>query len=116
MKSQIFKYEIDKQYIISIIKNNFLYNTLLKSYDCDKYIFKKLLMNNIINQFYSYIEPKYYDSKKNYPLNMTTYKGFLTLLRQLCKHLDIAFTYDIKYIHSTYIIIYHIHLDEEQVN
>lgn len=108
--SQIMRYDISYNYINKFIKGNFILEN--NEYKCDMYIFKRLMMKNKIRELQEYLIDKYYNSKKNYPRNMTTYRGFNVVLRQLCNILNIKYRYHIQYIHSTYNIIYYITLNE----
>lgn len=111
-KSQIFKSIFnDDTFIIKFIKTHFYYDNMNKSYVSDVYIFRKCIINNDIVLLYNYIEHYYHDSKKNYPENIYTYRGFNTVLRQILKHFDIKYKYEINYIHSSYMIKYYIFLE-----
>jgi len=108
--SQILRYDISYNYISTFIKENFIVEN--NEYKCDTYIFKRLMLKNKIYELQEYLIDKYYNSKRNYPRNMTTYRGFNVVLRQLCNNLNIKYRYHIQYIHSTYNIIYYITLND----
>ena len=108
--SQIMRYDLSYNYVTKFIKDNFILEN--NEYKCDTYIFKRLMMRNKIRELQEYLIDKYYNSKRNYPRNMTTYRGFNVVLRQLCNILKIKYRYHIQYIHSTYNIIYYITIND----
>ena len=69
------------------------------------------IFSNSINDFYDKIIPHYHESKKHYLDNALTYKKFLTIVRQVCRNNNILFRSEIKYMKSTYEIIYFIYFD-----
>lgn len=105
-KSQLFQNIPEKKYVIDVIRHITKYDKMMRKHILDIYEFKKQYMFGYIQEFKDYITPFYYNAKTHYPLNMNTYRGFVTVLRQLCKLLDIQYTYKIKYIYSKYNIIY----------
>lgn len=109
-KSQLFKHDPSLNYCVSFLKQHLIYDNVNNSYTSNQSSFKKMKMFQHIQELKQYITPLYFDSKKNYPLNIHSYKGFNVILRQICKFFDISYTYKIKYIHSKYEIIYHIKL------
>lgn len=111
-KSQLFKKDLSLNYVVDFMKSNFEYDTYRKVYISNTATFKKMMMFDKIKEIKDYIEDKYYDSKKNYPCNMTTYRGFNVVIRQICKYFDIEYSYKIHYIHSKYIIVYYIKLTD----
>ena len=116
VKSQLFKKTLNKeeckQRIYNIILEYFEYVRMKKCYMLNNAIYRQLLQHNVILDLKTYIEPYYYDSKKNYPINILTYKGFLTVLRQISNTVGIPFTYHVNYSHSTYTIIYYFNVEE----
>lgn len=109
-KSQLFKKKPDMKYVIDFIHSISQYDKMLHEYILDVYTFKKHFSAGDIQEFQTYITPFYYDAKYNYPLNMINYRGFVTVLRQICNLFDIEYRYSIKYIHSKYSIIYYFKL------
>lgn len=101
--SQIFKKKID----ISIILN---YLKQIGTIQLDKFlIFNELVINNkqdIINNLYIYLSDYYYQSKKYYLTRDNTFKNFCTILRHICKYLNIPFTTKIIYNKTKYKIYY----------
>ena len=119
-KSQLFKHKEDKNVLkkitLEFMKLNFKYDTLRKEYYIDESLYKHMYQIGIINTFRNNISPFYYDSKQNYPLYMSRYKGMITVLRQLSRYLDISYRYDITYFHSKYNIKYYFDLDNNLDN
>ena len=78
------------------------------------------MLNNIIfikNKFHNNIKciindlSEYYlPSKQKYIENGETYKGFITIIRQLCKLWDIEYTSKIKYNKNDYNIEYYFYI------
>lgn len=115
-KSQIFKNinenEI-KKYIIEFMKEYFTYCSLKKEYVVNESIFKHLHYIGVLDELKSNLAPYYYDSKQKYIINMFTYKGFITIIRQLCRFTNISYRYEIIYLQSKYEIKYYFNLVEE---
>ena len=104
--SQIFKQIPDINLLFNLIKNE---NSLDNSYYIiNKSLYKKLLMNNSLNEFIEILTPFYYKSKQFYAKKNPTYKNFLTIIRQLCNCNKIYFYYYIHYQNSSYETIYKI--------
>ena len=59
--------------------------------------FSKILINITITQKKKYLEKK------------LTYNSFITVIRQICNHLKITYTSQVKYDKSVYDIIYYIY-------
>jgi len=111
-KSQLFKCDPSLNICIDYFKKHLEFDSTTKTYISNLSGFKKMNMFHHLHAFKEYITPFYFDSKKIYPLNMLSYKGFNVVLRQLCKNFGIVYTYKIKYIHSNYEIIYSVVLPE----
>ncbi len=75
--------------------------------------FKKARLELKIEPFCSILEPFYFSSKKFYVTRKKTYKSFITIIRQLCKHHHIPFTSTIKYSKSSYEMVYSIFIPEQ---
>ena len=106
-----------------MLKNNFdikiLYEFLEKV--CEKYndssfnyfiidnvTFKKIEYYNLIDKFKEQIEPYYIKSKKFYVTRKLDYNKFLTIIRQICKFVNIEYFSKINYDKSKYFIYYYI--------
>ncbi len=75
-----------------------------------KATFKRAKLSGAIEAFCSAVSSYYYPSKRFYLTRKMNYKGFITLIRQICKYHSIPFTSTIKYARSDYEIIYSIFL------
>ena len=112
-QSQIFKYVIPINMMIE------LFDKISVKYD-NYYVlnngsYKKGIFNGDIQQFIKDCIPYYYVSKRKYLTCELNYNHFITIIRQICKHLNIRYTSKIKYEKSSYDIIYNIYL-HNQIN
>ena len=103
-----------------IFKSNIPIDILFKLLDkiCVKYenhyvlnngAYKKGIFNGDVQQFIQDCTQYYYMSKRKYLTRQLNYNHFITIIRQICKHLNIRYTNKIKYERSTYDIIYNIY-------
>lgn len=112
MVSQIFKSEIENKILWDLLfdicekKNEY--------YLINKESFKRgSIFSNKIENFYNIVKSYYHESKKHYLENANTYKKFLTVVRQFCRQNNILFRSEIKYMKSTYEIIYYIYYNPQ---
>ena len=77
-------------------------------YTLNKASFKKAKLNKLIKPFCDNLKNYYYPSKHHYLERDMTYKNFITIIRQICKYLHLAFTSNIRYFKSKYEIEYFI--------
>lgn len=77
----------------------------------NKDAFKKGIFNDIIPIFLEECKEFYHLSKQKYIDKKLTYNAFTTVIRQICNSNKIIYTSKIKYINSTYDIIYYIYID-----
>lgn len=68
---------------------------------------------NHLDGFYKKIKPYYHNSKQFYVEREKTHKNIVTVLRQICKFLNIPYTTTIKYRNSTYCIVYFIFVENK---
>ena len=104
MSSQIFKTPIPLSIFTSFLDTNGEKQS--KRYVFSKTSFKKAQLEKTIQPFLDSIKSHYFPSKQFYITRNTTYKGFVTIIRQICKYHHIPFTSNIKYSKSKYEIIY----------
>ena len=107
--SQLFKKKINKNMIINFLlkycrveKKEYLFNTIS---------YKKIIYDNALESIVEELKKCYHVSKKFYIEREMTYKNFLTILRQICKYLNIAYDSSIVYNKSKYTIHYTIFLN-----
>jgi len=104
-----------------IFKSNIPISMLIELFDkiCVKYdsyytlnnnAYKKGIFTGDIQQFIIDCIPYYFISKRKYLTRPLNYNHFITIIRQICKHLNIKYNNKIKYEKSTYDIIYNIYL------
>lgn len=106
--SQIFKFNIPISMLIE------LFNKICIKYDSyyilNNEAYKKGIFNGDIQQFIIDCKPYYFISKRKYLTRTLNYNHFITIIRQICKHLNIKYNNKIKYEKSTYDIVYNIYL------
>ena len=101
--SQIFNKKFDKDKIYTLF-NKIGTKQLDKFLIFNEFIIKNKMDN--IQELYSYLSDYYFNSKKYYLDRAETFKDFCTILRQVCKFLNIPFTTKIIYNKSKYKIYY----------
>lgn len=109
MKHRLFKSEVPKDIIINYIKNNFVLEN--GSYMIDNMLFRKLHFEQKLGPVVSYLKEFYHLSKQKYINNISTYKQFVTVLRQVLSFHEIPYSKKIKYANNTYNIFYFIHIE-----
>ena len=82
-----------------------------KYYVLNKDAFKKGIFNNCILSFLEFCKTYYHQSKQKYLEKKLTYNSFTTIVRQICNSNKIIYTSKIKYINSSYDIIYYIYIN-----
>jgi hypothetical protein len=104
MSSQLFKTVLSRDVFIEFLKLNceLLDNAYIFSIDS----FKRGIFNNSIPTFLDQLKDVYRESKHRYIDAKPTFKSIATVLRQICKHLEISYVVQIKYTKSTYSMIY----------
>lgn len=110
--TQLFKMNVPKNIVMELITTYFYYNDIQNNYILNKSVYKKLILFRELSPFLQKIKPYYFLSKQYYVLKKPlTYSNFATIIRQLCKYLNICIKSKIKYDKSTYEIIYNIKLE-----
>jgi hypothetical protein len=104
MPSQIFKLPPDMNVFKSFLDD-------VSDIENDRYVismaaFKRSEMFDHMTTFCDYLEECYYDSKKFYVRRRMTYKNFITVIRQVCKVSDLAYTTQTRYYKSSYEMVY----------
>jgi hypothetical protein len=124
LNNQIFKQDVSQNIITQpsqIFKSNIPISMLNDLFEkicikCDNHYilnnnaYKKGMFNGNIQQFINNCMPYYYISKRKYLTRTLNYNHFITIIRQICKHLNIKYNSKIQYEKSTYDIIYNIYL------
>jgi hypothetical protein len=104
MSMQIFKSNVPDNILFDFLEKCSIKKD--KCYVFSKASFKKAQYLDAIGPLYDILNTYYHISKKQYLNRKKTYKSFNTILRQLCKHMHIPYSSEIKYDKSTYEIIY----------
>ena len=107
MSYQIFKSEVPKEVFFNFLDNICIKNE--KNYIINSSVFKKGVFNESITEFFKNINQHYHNSKKKYLEKKLNYNSFVTVIRQICNHLKITYTSQVKYDKSVYDIIYYIY-------
>ena len=107
MSSQLFKQSIDKSILYTLLDKICIKTE--KYYLFDQNSYKKGMYNNSIPQFCEEVKQCYHKSKQIYVTRKLTYSKFVTVIRQICRYVNISFTSQIKYVNSSYDIPYYIY-------
>ena len=107
-KSNIFISDISSIILYNLLDNIPIVNQTDSNYRIDPEIFRQLQYNNHIDHFYTQIKSFYRCNKRFYIDREITYRNFLTILRHICRHLDISYNKQIIYNKSKYTIHYFI--------
>ena len=107
MTSQIFKNRIPSEILFDLLEKICIKNN--GYYLLNRGAYKKAMYNSLIEPFCDTILPYYHISKKFYVTRKQNQSSFITILRQICKYLNINYTSKITYNKSTYDIIYQIY-------
>ena len=107
MSYQLFKSEVPKEVLFNFLDNICIKNE--KNYILNSTAFKKGVFNESIVEFFKSIYQHYHNSKKKYLDKKLNYNSFVTVIRQICNHLKITYTSQVKYDKSVYDIIYYIY-------
>ena len=113
MPSQIFKYSPPIHLLFDFLetvcekKNN--------KYIFSKANFKKGQLQEKNIPFFESLKQYYYRSKLFYLTRPMIYKNFVTVIRQLCKYNQVAYTSEMKYSKSKYEIVYTIFIPEQLI-
>ena len=100
-----------KQIFKDVMSADILYNLLDqiclkkdKYYFLDETAYRKMMFHNLHTGFIEGLRPYYHTAKVFYLDREFTYNSFTNIVRQVCKHLSIAFESEIKFCHSKYYI------------
>jgi hypothetical protein len=91
--------------------NNFLHIYCIKDGNylyINKEIYKKYEINNKVQEFINYIKQFYKTSKKYFTERPINFNNFISILRHICKLLDIIYYKRIIYNNNSYYIVYYI--------
>ena len=109
MSKQIFKYTIPKELLINFLNDNCCSINDNNYYLLDKSCYKRSILDDKLKNFLQAIKPYYHDSKKYYVDRKMDYPKFVTIIRQICKAHNLAYSSQLFYDKSEYNIVYHIY-------
>lgn len=105
---QLFKSTPNKDSFINFIKEHCIKEKTY--YKLTNDVYKQIIFKEKLEPFLSTIKPYYHKSKQTYVDRKMSYTRFVTVVRHVCKILDITYTSIMKYYNSTYRIDYYIYL------
>jgi hypothetical protein len=105
---QIFKTIPSKEGFINFIKIHT--NKERNYYKITNDVYKQMVFKQVITPFLETVRPHYHLSKLFYINRKMTYSRFITIIRHICKIVDITYTSNMKYSNSSYRIDYYIYL------
>lgn len=108
LPSQIFKNDIPVRLISDLFEKICIRHE--NYYILNNNAYKKGIFKGDVQQFITDCLPYYYVSKRKYLTRPLNYNHFITIIRQICNHLNIKYTSKIVYEKSTYDIIYNVYL------
>ena len=109
MSKQIFKDIIPKEFLIDFLNANCCQNENSNYYLLDKSCYKRSILDDKLTNFLQIIKPYYHESKKYYVDRKLDYPKFVTIIRQICKAHNLAYSSQLFYDKSEYNIVYHIY-------
>jgi hypothetical protein len=105
---QLFKSSPNKEDFIDFIKT---YCSKERNYyKITNDVYKQLIFKDAIAPYLEKILPHYHTSKQFYITRKLSYSRFITIIRHICKQLDITYTSTMKYANSSYQIDYFIYI------
>ena len=107
MSNQTFKIEVPRAVLHTFLQEFGIVQD--KCYILSKAAFKKAKIKNGLAPWLTSLMPYYHLSKRFYLTRGMTYRNLVTVIRQICKSLDIGFSSAIHYSRSQYEIVYTIH-------
>lgn len=107
---QLFKTYPNKENFIEFIKTHFVKER--NYYKLSPVVYKQISFNNELQPFFDSIKEHYHTSKQTYVSRKMTYSRFVTIIRHICKLLEITYTSTMKYFNSTYQIDYLIYIKD----
>lgn len=77
-------------------------------YKINNEIYRQYVLSGKLIEFIEFLKPYYLPNKKNYITREIKYNSFITILRHICKHLNIEYLKKIIYNKNNYYITYYI--------
>ncbi len=107
---QLFKSYPNKDTFILFIKTHCIKEQ--KYYKLTPEVYKQIIFKNALQPYLELIKPNYHISKQTYVTRKMNYTRFITVIRHLCKLLDVTYTSMMKYSNSSYQIDYLFYLND----
>lgn len=114
MSTQLFVSLLPRDAFINFLKSSCEFNDNLCIFNTVSY--KKNCFLNTLQPFLNELTNYYHVSKQYYVKRNMSYVRLLTIIRQVCKHLNITYTIVKKNIRSTYEIYYIIYITPNENN
>jgi hypothetical protein len=108
MSKQIFKKTVPKEILFNLLEKICIKTEKYYFFDINSY--KKLTFYELHTPFCEELKEYYHIGKQEYINRKMTYNAFTTIVRQICKSLNIMYASQIKYNKSKYNIVYFIYL------
>ena len=108
MSSQLFRKTVPSNFLIDFLKTNCIRDG--EFYVISKVAFRMACYHDRVRPFCENLVDYYHISKQYYVQRQLDYSKFTTILRQLCKVHQLAYTSRIVYNKSSYDILYYITL------
>lgn len=106
--NELFKEQISYKYIYKLLYDICMNEKKYLKFDITQ--FKRLKFYSKLDTILYDLKPYYKKSKQYYIEKGNKYKGFTTILRQLCKLHNIQYENKILYDHSNYTIVYYFYV------
>jgi len=107
MSTQIFKKAVPAELLFELLEKICFKSE--KYYLIDMNAYKKMIFYGLNADFCSAVKPHYHLGKQFYVDRKMTYNSFTNIVRQICKHINIMYTSQIKYNESKYNIDYFVY-------
>ena len=105
---QLFKTAPDKESFIEFIKTHATKER--NYYKLTNDVYKQMIFKEVIPAFLDKVKPHYHLSKQFYITRKISYSRFITIIRHICKMIEITYTSTMKYSNSSYQIDYFIYV------
>ena len=109
MTSQLFKEKIPLDIFIVFLKSCSV--TKDETYTFGTIAYKKACFVDSIVPFINKLKLYYYSSKQHYIERKMTQKNLITVIRQVCKYMNIPYISKMIYVKSSYEIVYYIYMN-----
>lgn len=100
---QIIKHPIPKEILFELLDRICFKNDTYYVFNYESY--KRGIYTTLIPDFLAFIRSNYFLSKRSFVDRATEYPSFVTVLRQICRHLQLDIQREVKYDRSVYDIV-----------